>query len=288
MQRVIYTIHYTGNLADKHELDFYDAAHALVGFQRSLALTAHLVANGEIITQAPSLKEAKIYSLPPEEGGWKTRAALIFGTMFGGMSVAPHDTVAGNIATSIYDYILSESVGAHIDYNKTIQQMIDSAKAQHPSAKLPTREKLDSLVEKCEVAITEMHRPIVKSETAASARILVREDGADHAFGPELSLETYDYIRFTSRSEIPSEEIARISGYDTNTFKGRAYLAKERRPIPFELSVEARSQKSIQIVTDNLAANAQGRYSEIRFIAFRDLSRTGRLKKLHVVEVIGR
>ena len=176
MQRVIYTIHYIGNLADEHELDFYDAAHALVGFQRSLALTAHLIANGEIITQAPALKEASIYALPPEEGGWKTRAAVIFGTMFGGMAVAPHDTVAGNIATSAYDFILSEAVGVHVDYNKTIGQLIENAKKQHTGAKGLTHEKFDSLVEKCEVAVTDMHRPIVKSKTASSAQMFVHHN----------------------------------------------------------------------------------------------------------------
>ncbi|WP_455750023.1 DUF7946 domain-containing protein [Rhodobacter capsulatus] len=50
---------YTGRTAEAHQLDFYDAAQAMVGFQRSLALTAHLVINGTIITQAPSLKGAK-------------------------------------------------------------------------------------------------------------------------------------------------------------------------------------------------------------------------------------
>lgn len=48
---------FEGNLSDNHVLDFYDAARAMMGFQRSLALTTHLVVNGEIITQAPSLKK---------------------------------------------------------------------------------------------------------------------------------------------------------------------------------------------------------------------------------------
>ena len=285
MGRSIYTIHFTGARADSHELEFYDAAHALVGFQRSLALVAHLVANGEIITQAPALKNAQIFSLPPEEGGWKTKAAVVFGTMLGGMAVAPHDLVAGNVATSIYDYVLSESVGVHVDYNKTIGQQIEAARAQYPGTTKLTPSKLDSLVEKCEAAVTEMHRPIVKSETANTARIFATEDGKERPFGPALTRETYEYIHFTTRSEHPLEQIGRVSGYDSNTYKGRVFLAGEGRPVPFELAPSVRSRLAIQLITDNLASNAQGRYVDLRFLAFRDLSRTQRLKRLFVVEV---
>jgi len=283
--RSIFTIHFTGARADSHELEFYDAAHALVGFQRSLALVSHLVANGEIITQAPALKNAQIYSLPPEEGGWKTKAAVVFGTMVGGMAVAPHDSVAGNIAMSIYDYVLSESVGVHVDYNKTIGQQIEAVKTQYPGTTKLTPSRLDSLVEKCEVAVTEMHRPIVKSETATEARISVAGEGRDRPFGPTLTRDTYEYIHFTTRSESPSEMIGRISGYDSNTYKGRVFLSDEGRPVPFELAQSVRSPLAIQLITNNLASNAQGRYAKLRFLAFRDVSRTHRLKRVIVVEV---
>jgi hypothetical protein len=67
---------YIGAEADEHELDFYDASVALIGFQRSLAITTHLILNGEVITQAPALKGARILALPPEEGSWKIKAAV--------------------------------------------------------------------------------------------------------------------------------------------------------------------------------------------------------------------
>jgi hypothetical protein len=286
MDRTIFIIHFTGKLADDHLLDFYDAAHALVGFQRSLALTAHLVATGEIITQAPALKEANIYSLPPEEGGWKTKAAVVFGTVVGGMSVAPHDSVAGNIATSLYDFVLSESMGVHADYNKTIGQLIEEKKKSVPGVAKLTPGKMDSLVEKCEAAITEMHRPIVKSETASTARIISRHNGEEISVGPELTPATYDYIHFTTRSENPFQETGRVSGYDSNTYKGRIYLPRGGRPVPFALGETARKARDVKIVTDNLAENAQGRYAEMRFIAFHDLSRTGRLKRLLIIEIL--
>lgn len=68
MQPLSFTLSYSGDQADDHEIDFYDVAQALVGFQRTIALTAHLVINGEVITQATALKGVRITAVPPEEG----------------------------------------------------------------------------------------------------------------------------------------------------------------------------------------------------------------------------
>ena len=73
-----FTLSFEGNDADNYQLDFYDAAQAMIGFQRSLAITSHLVLNGEVITQAPSLKGARIIAVPPEEGSWKILALLSY------------------------------------------------------------------------------------------------------------------------------------------------------------------------------------------------------------------
>jgi len=68
---ITFTLSYEGGLARRRQIDFYDAAYALIGFQRSLAITTHFVINGTVITQAPSLKGAQILALPPEEGSWR-------------------------------------------------------------------------------------------------------------------------------------------------------------------------------------------------------------------------
>jgi len=47
---VEFSLSFEGDRADRHELDFYDAAQAMLGFQRSLAITTHLVLNGKVIT----------------------------------------------------------------------------------------------------------------------------------------------------------------------------------------------------------------------------------------------
>ena len=44
-----YELSYSGEAAEEHQLDFYDVAQALIGFERSLALTTHFAINGKII-----------------------------------------------------------------------------------------------------------------------------------------------------------------------------------------------------------------------------------------------
>ena len=90
---VQFELSYTGADADDHEIDLYDVSQALVGFQRSLAITTHLILNGEIITQAPALKGAQIFAFPSEDGSWKIKAGiLVLGTAAYHIATAPNNT----------------------------------------------------------------------------------------------------------------------------------------------------------------------------------------------------
>jgi len=71
------TLSFEGNSADDHAIDLYDVSSALLGFERTLALTTHLILNQEVITQAPSLKNAQILSFPSKEGSWKMTVGII-------------------------------------------------------------------------------------------------------------------------------------------------------------------------------------------------------------------
>lgn len=116
---------FVGNLASQGEIELYDVAQAIIGFQRTLALTTHAVINAEVITQAPSLRGAKILALPPEEGSWKIIAALVGGIWAGGQ--ASHDSVVGHLLYSAYDYVISESLGVHVNFDESLGQTIERA-----------------------------------------------------------------------------------------------------------------------------------------------------------------
>lgn len=282
------TLSYVGNDADENQIDFYDVAQALSGFQRTLAITTHFVLNGEIITQAPSLKNAQILAVPPEEGSWKF-TAVVLGGMYA-LGTASQDTPIGHLIASAYDYVISESLGFHVDFDKTLgQQYEEIQKANEEFEHLPSKGRFDSIIEKCEPAIKEMHRPIYQSESARSATILYQIGSDTKRIQQELNIETYGYLAHTREEDRPSEFVGSISSYNINTYKGRVFLEAEKRPVPFELADSAKTARGISLVTHSLVASARDRMGgagKIRFEAFRRLSKTGRLKSLYVTSII--
>lgn len=285
-----FTLSYEGNNSDDHEIDFYDVAQALIGFQRSLAITTHLVLHNEVITQAPSLRDAKIMILPPEEGSWKIMAAIgILGTGVYNLGTAPKDTPIGNLVSSAYDYVISETMGFHVDYNKTLgQQYEEINKEREVKVPIITQSQLDSVIEKCEQNVLQMHRPIFSSKTAEIAKITSKIKTEEKPFEHPLTFSTFEYIHFSEKSSEPEIISGRVSSYNINTFKGRIFLPEEKRPIPFVLTETARSASCISKITKSLTMNAKNRFIENGNVickAYKNLSRTGRLKNLLIVEV---
>jgi len=281
-----FTLSFSGGDSERHQIDFYDVSQALIGFQRSIALTTHLVFTGKIITQAPALKGARILVLPPSEGSWKITATVIAGLYAAG--TAPSDSPLGHIMFSAYDYLLSESLGVHVNYSKTIEQLVEGHNQKHADDPLNLEQhKLDALVEKCSTAITEIHRPIFKTKTATHANIAARLPTEEfHQVGPSFSMDTFDYIKEEFVAEDSEIFHGRITSYNSNTYKGRVYIAREGRPIAFELAIACRTKQIIELITASLHANAikdyDSKWSTIYFVAFQKSSRNGHLKGLNI------
>lgn len=273
---------FDGRLAENHVLDFYDAARAMTGFQRSLALTTHLVMNGEIITQAPSLKNAEILVTTPDAGSWELVASIVGVAWIAG--TASKDTPLGHLLYSVYDYVVANTLGFHVNYERSLYESHKDALLE----KNITPEKLDSLMEKTESSIADMHRPIVASKTANQAGLFWITYDGEKKIGPEMSGLSYDYIsRTVRRDEVIAHE-GLVSSYNVNTFKGRIFLPKEQRPIPFELGDGARTSSNVNFITSSLRTNASSRGTTDGLVTLhgnRLESSTGRLKALIVQDI---
>ena len=287
MANIIFTLTYDGESSERAQIDFYDVAIALVGFQRSLSLTTHLILNDEVITQSTALKGAKIYALPPEEGSWKINAAVILGGLYT-IGTTPAGTPLGNLVRSAYDYVISESLGFHVDYEKSLGQQYEEFNSQKGQIEYLDQSRFDSVIEKCEAAVRDIHRPIVKSKTANSAKIIFKSEEKQILIGKEFNNGTYEYVSETRTSDISFVLVGKISSYNINTFKGRIYLPVERRPVPFELVENARKRKNYDLLLGSMAINAQNRNDDgalLALEAFKNTSRSGQLKGLYVVDV---
>lgn len=285
-----FSLSFEGNSADEHQLDFYDVAQAIAGFQRSLALTTHLVLTGNIITQAPSLKAAQILALPPEEGSWKIKAAVVLTAAYHVLTL-PHDTPLGHLVYSSYDYVVKETLGFHVDYDKSLGRSYDEIRRRYgedSNVPILQQSQLDSVLEKCEPSIRSMHRPIHASKTAIEAKISCTLPRGERLVGEPLTDETFEYLEYTRSSDDIENVLGKVSSYNINTFKGRLFLYDEGRPIPFIISDTARTANTVNKIVESLKQNAVNRNSAVGNISCRAIkyfSRTGRLKRILITEV---
>jgi hypothetical protein len=275
---------YEGLLADRHELDFYDAGRALSGFQRSLALTTHLVFNGEIITQAPALKNAKILLRTPRPGSWEVVATIVGGIWAAG--TASKDSPIGHLLYSTYDYVIRQAFGFPVDYSKSLYQSYSDMLEE----KKITPAKLDSLAEKVETSLVDMHRPIVISQTAGHADIFAGNlRNQKVRIGSELNAITYDHLSKNEIDDSETEHTGVVSSYNINTFSGRMFVFDEQRPIGFELEEGARTRSVVRLITSSLSSNAVERGTRDGAICMtgrKVTSSTGRLKRVIVSNVV--
>lgn len=274
-----FELKFEGNTADDGLLEFYDASRALAGFQRSLALTAHLVMHAEVITQAPAAKGFTIYVPPFEEGSWITKAKIVLGAAFVLGSVGK-DSPIGHAVTSVYDLVLQSTMGFPADYEKTLQELyFENNKGEIIAS------KIDSLCEKLEASIADMHRPIVISQSATRAQIS-RCSHSPQKVGPIMSPLTYEYVKQTKREEDECRVKGYVSSYNINTYTGRIYSIEEGRPIPFELEESSRSRNIVGVLTRSQHFNGQNPFDERAIVTLecnRLVSATGKLKRLIVL-----
>ncbi len=280
------SLKYEGQDSSEGRVDFYDVSQALMGFERSLALTSHLILNGEIIVQAPALKNCRIVLEPPTRGSWEI-FAIILGGLFAAGSVSK-DSVVGHLICSAYDYIVKQTLGFNVDFDKTLGQQIEEAKKIAPELPRLTEDRFDSLIEKTEKALSDIHRPIVRSETASKATIRSHEKTTFRILGVPFTTKTYEHVSVTEQTDSTEIFIGRVSSYNVNTFKGRVFSEEEGRPVPFVLSDDCRDRRTVKKITNSLDLNAQYRNDEranVKFTAYKNYSASHVLKGYFIVHI---
>ena len=204
-------------------------------------------------------------------------------------TTAPKDTPLGHLVASAYDYVVSESLGFHIDFDKTLGIQYEALRQQKRKIEILEQHRFDSVIDKCDKAIIDMHRPIVKSETAATAKIVSSIDGIRRPLRHPLSERTFDYMVQTDTSAQRENFTGAVSSYNINTYKGRIFVGDFGRPIPFELQAHARKPDNVSKIVHSLLTNATRRdkaAAQIVFSAYRNSSKSGQLKNFLIDEIV--
>lgn len=279
-----FVLSFEGGDASDHRLDFYDAAVALLGFQRSLAITSHYVLNDKVITQAPSLSGARIMVAPPFEGSWRMKAD-VEPQQPSATTAESYGAPTEEALSATYDYVVGRTLGFQTDFDSDVGPLIEAIRPPGRSDSKPTSGRLDAVIEKCEVGIKDMHRPIVQSQSADTAKIISSVKPRS-SFRYSLSQQTYQHILEGLPDLRQRDFVGKVSSYNLNTYRGRIFLPNERRPVPFELREAARTPSTISAILQSMSANHNSSREEAGMLRFRAVpyeTRTGRLRSLELV-----
>lgn len=288
-ERTWVELKYDGADAEHSEISLYDLSQALYGFERSLALTTHLVLNNEVITQATALRGAQIIARPPKEGSFSILAAIgLFAV--GGYKVATlkKDNPLGHLVFSAYDYVVHKVTGQALDYEKSIRQLYEDGRLEErANLKIPRDTQFDSLAEKIEPPLTRMHRPIIRSETAESAKIIFPTGLLGERRVIDFDRTSYSRIKYRSRAEEIQVVKGIISVFNPNTFNGRIYNSKLERTIPFFLTHAGRSARAFELIADSYSRNLIQRGAENAMLEVDVIETTSKLGRTTKYSVIG-
>lgn len=275
MEKIIeFEVSYNGSTSDNHQIDLYDVSRAMMGFHRSFAITSQMMLHNELIHKSTSLKNAHIYTFPQEEGSWQMKFAL-FAALTSPFTL-PNNTVIGHLGYSLYDYVISESLGVHVDFNKTIGKIYE----ENTSLPRVEQHQLDDVVHKCTGSIIDMHRPISHSSTANNTIIRAIQNEKKIPLSTELTLDTYNYIEEEILSENEFTVTGTVSGISASTFSGRIEVSGIDRPVPFVLDKSVKNDSSFVNLLESLRAKLNGSNSiKVTMDVQPIQNRTGRLKK---------
>ena len=280
---------FKGDVSDNGMIDFYDASKALSGFERVISLTTHLVLNNEVIVQSPSLRGATIYSTPPTEGSWKSSIAVVLGSSILTAGVAPRDSAVGHILVSAYDYVISESLGFHVDFDSTLGQQYEELHERDLIEEKLNQSRFDSIREKCESGLRDIHRPIVNSGTADVGRVYWENGKRSGRIGSSFQPSSYEYLTTNFRSAELEVFCGLVSSYNSNTYKGRFYIPALDRNLAFFLDPKIQNRDITGLIADNLALNIRRRGDSpalVCFRGYRNESRSGALKSIYLVDLL--
>lgn len=239
---------YDGGLASSGSLEIYDAAVALRGISRALAITTHaFVNNGEIRSRAERANGARILLHPPVRGSFDQLVTILLDPA----------TVAGTIGISVASNALWDFI--KVTWSKAV------GLAAEPST--PTGRRLQDRIEPVfgeladvlEPALKDMHRPI--QSDAETEMQLVRP-----RVGAVLTLDTGTLAYVSTLLEDPDQVLiaGNVTRYNVITGYGRLYDDAEEQTIPFNIdpSLE-RSQR--ELLTWSLDARNRGLGDKLLF-----------------------
>lgn len=232
---------YEGGIAAQGKLDIYDAAVALRGISRAVAITTHaFLHDGEIRTRAEQVRGAKIYIEPPVAGSFDQLVKILIDQSSLGQEIA-----VGVAASALWDFtkaVWSKTVGAPSEPSTPTGKML--------SERIEPR--IGDLEGVLEPAIKDMHRPI-QSEPEVRLNIVRPRVGVVLLFNES----TLEYLSAPSDDDHEISVNGNVTRYNIISGHGRFYDDEQQKTIAFQVINEL-NKKNRELITWSLDARNRG------------------------------
>lgn len=253
-------------------LDAYDAAQALYGISRSLAILTHYSLHRRVIKQAPSLHGAKVLILPPNAGSFEFIAPIVPILADAGNATA----IAQNLAASVL-YDLAKTIYRRLaGKSESTSSREMQALARHASG------DLDAITDAISEDIVRIQRPIA-SDKRRIYNINV-SGGTMHLV--HLDRDTLDYSRTKVVSDRETEFFGHVRSFNGSTVQGRFWIEAEERTVSFTVNrgskISANQRSVLSWSLDQWVSKLEG---FIYLSGFPLTSRTGLLKHVFITKV---
>lgn len=246
-------------------LDAYEAARALLGASRALAISTNLFVNDEVISKAPSLKRAKIELRPIRSGILEFPIDILIPTVAG-----IRDSIYAAIFWDYTKYIFSRTLGKK---EPNIKSEAKSVLDRQGGA-------VDAAVDRISAAMLEAHRPIGRG---AKHAIFVNGDNNNITIIDSTSQEFLEHEIFDEKT-INFE--GTISSFNANTNIGGIFIPSEERVVRFNANYEEIfTDNSRAAIAESLVSYVARNPKTVRMRGHAIRTRTGDLKRIHAISV---
>lgn len=243
----------------------YDAALALLGTSRSLAIATHLYVNGKVITQAPALKNANIEIKPIRSGSLEFPLDILIPS-----AINVRDGVAAAIFWDFVKFLYARTLG------RKAPTIMPEAKAKIDAV----GGAVDAAIDRMSTALIDAHRPI--SRGAKNAVFVVGNNN-------QITI-----IDRTSKEFLEEEDVesnlsvfdGSISSFNANSNAGGIFVPDEERVVSFKAAPgESLDDLSRKLIARSLAGYIGRQPLNVRMRGYAVRTRAGDLKRINAVSV---
>jgi hypothetical protein len=209
---------YDGGTATAGELEIYDAAVALRGVSRALAITTHAFINEEVRVRGERAVGARILTHPPTRGSYDQLVTILLDPVALPSAIAIG--VAGNALWDFIKVVWSRAAGILADPSTpTVRRLQD---------------RIEPIVGDLEVALEpalrDMHRPI-QTDRQVTMQLVRPRVGTIVTFDDE----TLSYITPSVEESDIVDVIGNVTRYNILSGYGRMYDDAAERTLPFQV-----------------------------------------------------